>query len=117
MFRINHRVDVYFHEDENGGQQQALAQILDKLNLVLQNQKQMGQELVKLTQEVTETKTVMASAKALIDGFKARLDEAIGDKAKLVELSNELDTSSNELAAAVAANTVAEEETPETPQS
>lgn len=70
----------------------------------------MGQELDTLVQEVSETKTVMQSALTLIKGFKQRLDDAIaaGNPAKLQELSTELDTSTNELAAAVAENTPAE---------
>lgn len=86
--------------------------IEEKLNLIIQNQQKMATELETLTKEVAETKTVMQSAKVLIDGFKARLDAAIGDKAKLLELSADLDTEANSLAASVAANTVAEEEQP-----
>jgi hypothetical protein len=76
-----------------------------------QNQKIM-EELAVLTQEVTETKTVMASAVTLLQGLKARLDAAGTDKVKLAELSADLDTNTNALAAAVAANTPSEGEPP-----
>jgi hypothetical protein len=76
-----------------------------------QNQKIM-EELAVLTQEVAETKTVMASAVTLLQGLKARLDAAGTDKVKLAELSADLDTNTNALAAAVAANTPAEGEPP-----
>lgn len=67
----------------------------------------MAGELAVLTQEVAEIKGVAESAVALLNGLKAKLDEAIasGDPAALTALSNELDASSNALAAAVAANT------------
>lgn len=65
-------------------------------------------ELTVLTQEVTETKTVMASAVTLIKGLKERLDAAGTDPVKLKELSDSLDAGTNELAAAITANTPAE---------
>lgn len=66
----------------------------------------MGQELDDLTAEVTETKGIMASAKVLIEGFSVKLGEAIaaGNPEALVALKGELDSSSSELAAAIAAN-------------
>lgn len=67
------------------------------------------EELNILTQEVAEAKTVMGSAVTLLQGLKARLDEAGTDKVKLAELSAELDVNTNALAAAVSANTPAEE--------
>lgn len=74
----------------------------------------MGQELDTLTTEVSETKTVIASAVALIKGFKQKLDDAIaaGNPQALTDLSNQLDQSTNELAAAVAENTPAASEPP-----
>jgi hypothetical protein len=70
----------------------------------------MAGELAVLTQEVAEIKTVAESAVALLNGLKAKLDEAIasGDPAQLTALSNELDAVGGSLAAAVAANTPAE---------
>jgi hypothetical protein len=71
-----------------------------------------------LKTEVTEATTVMQSAATLIQGLKSKLDEAIeklnqGDNgAALEELSASLDTSSNDLAAAISANTPAEPPAP-----
>jgi hypothetical protein len=70
------------------------------------------QDITGLETEVSEAVTVMQSAKALIDGFAARLADAAADPAKLDQLRSDLDTHGNALAAAVAANTVAEEEEP-----
>ena len=68
-----------------------------------------------LVTEVSETKTVQDSAIALLNGLKSRLDAAIAelaangiDNATLNQLSTDLDTSTNALAAAVSANTPAE---------
>jgi hypothetical protein len=71
----------------------------------------MADEMVKLETEVSETKTVMQSAIVLLQGLKQRLDEAGTDKAKLDALANDLDVHTNDLAAAVTANTPAENET------
>lgn len=62
-----------------------------------------------LKTEVSETKTVMASAVTLLQGLKAKLDEAIasGNPAELQALSDELDTNTNALAAAITTNTPA----------
>lgn len=107
--RIIH--EVHFKGDSNGDHNllHNVFQILKSIKH--QNQKIMD-ELTVLTQEVTETKTVMASAVTLLQGLKARLDAAGTDKVKLAELSADLDTHTNALAAAVAANTPAENEPP-----
>ncbi len=70
-----------------------------------------------LTASVSKTTTVEKSAEVLINGFQARLDKGIADAlaggateaqvASLKTLSTDLDTESDSLAAAVAANTPA----------
>lgn len=80
---------------------------LDKLSDTFSQEiKNMAGELAALEVQVSETNGVIASAVVLIRGFKAALDEAIasGNPAKLVELSNSLDSSERELSAAVAEN-------------
>ncbi len=67
-----------------------------------------------LTREVNETVGVIESATSLINGFQAKLDAAIAaalangateaELAPLATLSAELDSKTNDLAAAVAAN-------------
>lgn len=103
------RYDIYLHG--NLGTEE----VHGKLNFIIKQNEKMGQELDNLTQEVAETKTVQASAVALLKGLKKRLDEAGTDKVKLAALGADLDTSSNELAAAVTENTVAENEPPVEP--
>jgi len=61
-----------------------------------------NQDISALETEVSETVGIMESAKALIDGFAARLAEAGVDPAKLEALRADLDTHSTALAEAVA---------------
>lgn len=72
--------------------------------------KEMANELLNLEAEVNESNEVMASAIILIEGIAAKLAEAGTDVVKLDALRASLDTSSTALAAAVAANTIAEDE-------
>lgn len=69
----------------------------------------MAGELAELVTEVSESTTVMQSAIVLIEGFSARLQEAIdnGNPETLRALKADLDATGNALAAAVAANTPA----------
>lgn len=67
----------------------------------------------RMKQEVAETKTVIGSAKTLIANLAQRLRDALAsnDTAALNAMADELDAAQGELAAAVAAGTVAENET------
>lgn len=85
--------------------------ILLLIYLILK-QKIMNAEIEKLSAEVAEATTVMQSAATLIEGISQQIKDAAGDKTKLTELTNTLDTESNRLAAKVAENTAAEGETP-----
>lgn len=60
------------------------------------------QDISALETEVSETVGVMQSAKALIDGFAARLADAGADPVKLEALRSDLDSNSTALAEAVA---------------
>jgi hypothetical protein len=81
--------------------------------LILQLKAELMDSLQTLQAEVTDVKSVMASAVTLINGFSSRLDAAIaaakaGDNsAALDQLSADLKSSADALAAAVAANTPA----------
>jgi hypothetical protein len=71
-----------------------------------------------LTAEVSEEVTIMASARALIEGFQSRLEAAVAaaiangatetELQPLNDLVTALDTEGNALAAAVQANTPAQ---------
>lgn len=86
--------------------------VLDKLNLLINKTTQMANEITILEGEVAETKTVMESAVVLLTGLNDRLKEAGTDKVKLAAITSDLDTHTNTLATAVAANTPAENEPP-----
>lgn len=77
------------------------------LNQKLDN---MNAEMERLSTEVAEATTVMQSAATLIEGISQQIKDAAGDKAKLTELTNTLDSEANTLAAKVAENTPAAEE-------
>lgn len=74
----------------------------------------MSEALTTLTDRVSEIETVADSAIALLGGIKAALDEAIAanDPAALSALSERLAAQTDELALAVAANTLADPENP-----
>ncbi len=75
----------------------------------------MSQVLDDLTAQVSANATVIGSALTLIQGFKAQLDAAGTDPAKLAELSASLKSSDDALSAAVAANTPAAPPAPVAP--
>jgi len=58
-----------------------------------------------LAAEVTETKTIIESAVTLIEGIAAQLEEHKNEPAEIQRLADELNASSDALAAAVQANT------------
>lgn len=85
--------------------------VLTEIKSINQKLVHMANELQGLQQEVAESKTVMQSAITLLQGLKQKLDEAGTNAAALKSLSDELDANTNALAAAVTANTPAENET------
>lgn len=87
-----------------------LAQILEQLQSLTTEIRTMSTLIEELTARVAEVKTVNESAITLIQGIRARLDEALAnqpDPAALQQLSDDLAASESALAAAVAANTPA----------
>lgn len=79
------------------------------LYLVLHQEVRMAGELDALRAQVTRNTEVDESAIVLLNGIKALLDAAIasGNPQALLDLSTQLGTSTDALAAAVAANTPA----------
>jgi peptidoglycan hydrolase CwlO-like protein len=88
--------DIHIHVDNN--------ELLERI-------KAMTVQLEKLTAEVEENTSVTASAIALLDNLSDQIRELKDDPAALEALASRLVTSGNELAAAVTANTPAEEPT------
>ena len=86
-----------------------LTQLIERqsilLSIVIRKEYQMSKELDDLTIQVQKNADVEASAIILIQGIAAALVAAGTDPVKLQELQASLSTSSDALAAAVAANT------------
>ena len=83
------------------------ALINDKLDLIIQQGAKEMAILDDLTAQVAQNASVEGSAVQLIQNIAAQLAAAGTDPAKLQDLQNQLKTSSDALAAAVAANTPA----------
>ncbi len=100
MIHIHHHFDAaimrQLHRiDEN------CAQILERLD-------KMALDFTKLETEVTENNDVIQSVITLLTQIAQDIRDAAGNQAKITDLATRLDTQSNALAEAVAANTPAE---------
>lgn len=84
-----------------------------KLNTIMEKDEIMTTQLEMLEETVREQVEVTASAIALIEGIALKLAEAGTDADKLAALTADLDSSADALAAAVAENTIAEDEVTE----
>ncbi len=80
----------------------------ETLDAILAQGVVMSAALDKISTEVTETKTIMESAKTLIEGLAQQIRDLSDDPAALNALADDLDASSKALADAVAANTPAQ---------
>jgi len=84
--------------------------LLSLLSTLTAKVNHMSAQLDSLTAEVAENATVVGSAITLLNGLKAQLDAALAssDPVEAIQaLADSLDTTTNNLAAAVAANTPA----------
>lgn len=118
-YLIAMRLDIYFHKEDSGIKED-LSTVISMLTKVLSNQKKselrevhMTAQLDRLAAEVAENGSVVGSAIELINGLAADIRELKDDPAALAALADSLDAKTNELAAAVATNTPAEEPAPE----
>lgn len=91
------RIDVhhYHHGSADSGNA-----ILERLNI-------MSAQMDALEAQVTATKTVTDSAIVLLQGLRQQIIDAGTDQGKLTTLTDSLRTETDELAAAVTANTPA----------
>jgi hypothetical protein len=99
------RLDVFVHLDSDG----KLDQILAKLDQILKKEDTNLADLTTLQAEVANNTSVEQSAIALLQGLKAQLDAAGTDPVALKALSDQLASNDTALAAAVAANTPAQQ--------
>lgn len=75
--------------------------------IISRRDKFMSEALNRLTTEVAEARSASQSAKALIAGLAQQIRDAATDPAALNALADDLDSSTNELSAAVTENTPA----------
>lgn len=111
MFHCRHNKHPEQHPDF---QAHVLCELDTIIQLLTQTKEQIMKELDDLKAEVARNTTVEKSALALIQGFKGQLDAAIasGNPQALKDLSTQLGANDDELAAAVAQNTVPAPPTP-----
>lgn len=100
-------VHVYLHGELSGSADQKLDSILALLRALVAQEKAIMKELDDLTTQVQATDDAEQSAIALINGIAARIDAAGTDPKALAALTASLKSKSDELAAAVVANTPA----------
>lgn len=86
-----------------------LKQILEHHHELLHDIKEgnitMSAELDRLTTEVAETKTAVASVLALVEGLAQQIRDNATDPVALNKLADDLDAAQQDIAAAVTANT------------
>ena len=102
------RIDLYLHVVDDSASAK-LDAILATLAQLKQEEVTMSAELDALTAEVTNATTVEQSAIALIQGLAAKIESMKNDPAALSALAASLKTQDDALAAAVTANTPAEQ--------
>lgn len=103
------QIDVHIHLCQDPSVIQLLKQLLAKVDLVITKEGTIMAAIDDLEAKVAAQETVEASAITLLQGLKTELDAALatGDTARLQALSAKIDTDTQALAAAVAANTPA----------
>lgn len=99
------RIDLHVFMHNDPAEREQLDRIESALAQLTQRSIAMSAELDTLTAEVTENTTVVDSAIVLIGGLADQIRALSTDPAALLALANTLDSKTNELAAAVAANT------------
>lgn len=102
----NINVNVFFHPVDD---EKVFSKLTEILTAIQQLGIKMGTELDDLTAKVTASGDATDAAVILLTGIKAKLDAAIasGNPAALTALSATLGTNTDELAAAIIANTPA----------
>lgn len=98
-------VHVYVHQDDET--RAVLARIEHKLQIAHDTQEQAMADFTNVRREVSETRDVMQSAAALIRNISQQLRDVATDPAAIQDLADQLDSSQQDLAAAIAENTPA----------
>ena len=107
MALVNLNVDVHVYWHGNPVEQQKLDLILDAVNNLVQEEKEIMADLTTLTTQVQQNTDVEASAITLLNGLSAQIAQIKNDPVALQALADQLKTSSDSLASAITANTPA----------
>lgn len=94
---------------------ETIGNLLSKLQEGINAMTRLADEIAALRTNVTELTSTVASAKELIEGLAAKIEDNIGDETALQEIVTELRAQKDQLAAAVVANTPAEPPVEPTP--
>jgi hypothetical protein len=105
---IKVEVHHYFHPPQDEAITQKLDKIISMIEAVQRKEEVMSKELDALTVQVQENTEVEASAVVLLQGLAAQIADLKDDPVALQALSDTLNASADNLAAAVTANTPAE---------
>jgi uncharacterized coiled-coil protein SlyX len=95
------RIDIFLHEADT----ELLTEISKQLTHLIERVMHMAGELDDLATQVQKNTDVEASAVTVLNQLKALLDAAGTDPVKLKALSDQLGTSADSLAAAIANDT------------
>jgi len=100
-------VDVHVHWHGNPVEQEKLDLILDAVNNLVRQEKEIMADLTTLTDQVRQNTEVDASAIVLLNGLSAQIAQIKTDPEALQALADQLKSSAASLADAVTANTPA----------
>ncbi len=103
------RFQHHHHIVPNAETAQFMKEFLGLLKHVEKVIQKMSAQLDRLTKEVSENKDLAASVVALIDGLSQQIRDAVGNSDALNALADSLDEDQQAIAAAISANTPAEE--------
>jgi hypothetical protein len=104
---LNVNVDVHVYSHGASVEQYKLDQILDAVNTLIREGKEVMADLSVLTAHVQQNTEVDASAIALLNGLSAQIEQLKTDPVALQGLADQLKANSDNLAAAIVANTPA----------
>jgi hypothetical protein len=103
---VTEPVHIHMHEESSQALLERVAGLESQLNALTGGPMATMQEAVaRLTQEVTEARSVADGAKALVTSLATQIRDNAGNPAALMDLANQLDATNADLAAAVTANT------------
>lgn len=109
------QIHIHIHRHGPKGDEEVLHNVFTLTQSIHTKINEMTPELQRLTDEVTESKTVQLSAISLLQNLSQLIRDRANDPAALNALADSMDADTKALADAVAANTPASNEPPVEP--